>query len=147
MKKILVAIDGLNYKPSVTELAISLALHTNGHLVGLFLHDRTYHSYKIYNIDTGMLMSNESIEKGEAHDKQLRKEAIEQFVAACNLHRIPHTVREDKNIARHKFGRAIQSLPDLQAIKVPEGIAGVGALSGSAVSRSGTTYCQGDTSL
>jgi len=99
MRKILVAIDGLNYKPSVTEQAISLALHSNGHLVGLFLHDRTYHSYKIYDINTGMLMSNESIAKGEARDKQLRAEAIEAFVAACNLHKITYTVREDKDIA------------------------------------------------
>jgi hypothetical protein len=99
MKKILVAIDGLNYKPSVTELAISLATRTNGHLVGLFLHDKTYHSYKIYDIVTGTLMSKEHIEKGEAHDKQLRKEAVEEFIAACNLHKITHTVREDKDIA------------------------------------------------
>jgi nucleotide-binding universal stress UspA family protein len=99
MRKIIVAIDGLNYKPSVTEFALSTAIHINAHLVGIFLHDRTYHSYKIYDTNTGMLMSKEHIEKGEAHDKQLRKNAVEQFIAACNLKKVAHSVREDKNIA------------------------------------------------
>lgn len=99
MRKIIVAIDGLNYKPSVTEFALSMAIHTNAHLVGVFLHDWTYHSYKIYDMDTGRLMSKEFIEKGEAHDKQLRKTAIEQFTTACKLKKISHAVREDKDIA------------------------------------------------
>lgn len=99
MEKIIVAIDGLNYKPSVAEFAISFTLRMHSHLVGIFLHDATYHSYKIYDTDTGRLMSTEDIEKGEARDQQLRKEAIQQFKDACMLHKIPHTVREDKGTA------------------------------------------------
>lgn len=101
MEKIIVAIDGLNYKASATEYAIALAIHLHSHLVGIFLHDRTYHSYRIYDIDTGKLMTNEEIDKGEAEDVRLRKDAIQQFKDACNLRKIPYTIREDKDIALH----------------------------------------------
>ncbi len=99
MKKIIVAIDGLNYKSSVIELAISWAIHTNSHLVGVFLHDKTYRSYPIYDSDKGALLSDESIEKGAAHDDQLRTDAIAKFKEACSLQKITYTVRIDKNIA------------------------------------------------
>ena len=99
MKKIIVAIDGLNYKPSVIELAISWSIHTNSHLVGVFLHDKTYRSYEIYDTDKGMLLSDESIEKAAAHDEQVRADAIAKFKEACSLKKIAYTVRIDINIA------------------------------------------------
>jgi hypothetical protein len=99
MQKIVVAIDGLHYKESVVEYAVSLTTHLNSHLVGLFLHDTTYHSYEIYNMAKGGILSNEEIEKEESKDVSSRKEALLTFEKACRLHRIQHTVRENKNIA------------------------------------------------
>lgn len=98
MNKIIVAIDGLNYKPSVIEVAVSWAIHTNGYLVGIFLHDKTYRSYEIYDNEKGTLLSAESIEKGAAHDDQLREDAIAKFKETCNLQKIKYTIRVDKNI-------------------------------------------------
>lgn len=99
MKKIIVAIDGLNYKKDTIEFAITMANHLNGHLVGLFLSDRTYHSYKIYTLDSGNIMTDEEIKKAEAGDIELRQEAVQNFEMACNLHHIPFSVRENRNIA------------------------------------------------
>lgn len=99
MKKIIVAIDGLNYKPETVEFAITMANHLQGHLVGIFLHDRTYHSYKMYSVNAGKIMTDKEIELAEAKDISLRKEAMQKFEDACTLRRRPFSIRENKNIA------------------------------------------------
>ena len=50
MKKFIVAIDGLKYSSGSTEYAVKLARMAKAHLVGVFLDDLTYHSYKIYEL-------------------------------------------------------------------------------------------------
>lgn len=99
MKKIIVAIDGLNYKNDTIEFAISMANHLHGHLVGLFLNDRTYHSYKIYAADAGKVMTDEEIKRAEAGDIELRQDAVRLFERACDLHQVPYSVHENRNIA------------------------------------------------
>lgn len=99
MKKIIVAIDGLQYKPETIKFAITMANHLQAHLVGIFLNDRTYHSYKMYGIDAGKVMTDKEIEAAEVKDLSLRKEAIQDFEEACELHRLPFSIRENKNIA------------------------------------------------
>ena len=53
MKKIIVAIDGLKYSESAVTYAIHIAKQTSSHLVGIFLEDFTYHSYKTSQIIGG----------------------------------------------------------------------------------------------
>ena len=50
MKKIIAAFDGLKYSESTRDYAIYLAKQTNTHLVGVFMDDPTYTSYKIYEL-------------------------------------------------------------------------------------------------
>ncbi len=50
MKKIIAAFDGLKYSESTRDYAIYLAKQTNTHLVGVFLDDPIYTSYKVYDL-------------------------------------------------------------------------------------------------
>ena len=52
MKKILAAFDGLKYSESTRDYALEMARNNESHLVGLFLEDMAYHSYKIYDLIT-----------------------------------------------------------------------------------------------
>lgn len=99
MQKITVALDGLDYKESVVEFAISLVAHTHAHLTGVFLHDPIYHSYKIYDMASGRMMTNDEIDAKEDEDKELRKSSKQLFEEACALHHTQHKVRECKDIA------------------------------------------------
>lgn len=99
MQKIVVALDGLNYKESATEYALSLAGRLHSHLVGVFLHDKTYHSYRIYDMDNDGMMTAEELKAAEAKDVALRKKSVQAFEQACTLHRTRHTTRVNKDIA------------------------------------------------
>jgi hypothetical protein len=99
MRKIIVAVDGLNYKRDTVEFAISMANHLHGHLVGLFLNDRTYHSYQIYTSGGKKIMSDSEIKKAEQKDTTVRQEAVQEFSMACELHQIPYSIHENRNIA------------------------------------------------
>jgi nucleotide-binding universal stress UspA family protein len=99
MKKILIAFDGLNYKASAAQFAISLSAHLHGHLTGLFLNDSTYHSFKIYDVDNGRLLSEKEVEAGAKEDSLLREKSVRLFEEECQLHRLAHKVRTSKNIA------------------------------------------------
>ena len=50
MKKFIAAFDGLKFSTSTRDYAIQLAKQNNSHLIGVFLNDFTYHSYKIYDL-------------------------------------------------------------------------------------------------
>lgn len=99
MEKIIVAIDGLNFKAPTVEFAATMTFRLQGHLVGVFLHDSTYHSYKIYSMELGKLMTDKEIEREELKDRALRQNAIQEFESICKKHRIRYSVREDRDIA------------------------------------------------
>jgi hypothetical protein len=65
MKKILIAFDGLNYKESAAQFAISLSTRLHSHLTGLFLNDRTYHSLRSMMLTTAACCQRRSRIKGE----------------------------------------------------------------------------------
>lgn len=100
MKKFIVAIDGLKYSPSAPEYAVFLAKHANAHLVGVFLDDFTYHSYKIYEL---VSEEDESIEERrmqlEDKDDALRKHAVTHFEKACREAGVDYTIHHDRNVA------------------------------------------------
>jgi hypothetical protein len=50
MKKIIAAFDGLKFSHSACDYAVFLAKKTGAHLVGVFLDDFSYHSYKVYDL-------------------------------------------------------------------------------------------------
>lgn len=99
MKKILAALDGLKYSDSTTSYAVQLAKLTDSHLVGIFLDDFTYHSYRIYDVVGNAGVSEEKLESFEEKDRRSRKEATTAFEAACKFAGLNYSIHHDKNIA------------------------------------------------
>ncbi len=100
MKKIIVAIDGLKFSQSATDYAIQLARQMNAHLVGIFLDDFTYHSYKIYElVQSKGGVSEEKLQQFENQDTETRMLATESFKAACQEAGLNYSIHHDRNIA------------------------------------------------
>ena len=99
MKKIIAAIDGLKYSESVTKYAIDLAKQSSSHLVGVFLEDFTYHSYREFEVIGDDRASIETKELLEAQDKEAREESITHFRKDCQEANINYSIHHDRNIA------------------------------------------------
>ena len=99
MKKIIAAFDGLKYSQSTRDYAIYLAKQTNTHLVGVFMDDTTYTSYKIYELIAKEGVSEDKLKKFEAKDKATRAAAAENFEKACQQSGLEYTLHHDRNIA------------------------------------------------
>lgn len=99
MKKIVAAFDGLKYAESTRDYAIQLAKQTNAHLVGVYLDDPTYTSYKIYDTATTEGGSEHKLKILEAKDKLTREIAAQDFEQACKQASLQFTIHHDRNIA------------------------------------------------
>ncbi|OQP63760.1 hypothetical protein A3860_22735 [Niastella vici] len=104
MKKIIAAIDGLKFSDSALQYAVHLAQETNAHLVGVFLDDFTYHSYKIYElVSNSGGVDEEKHKRLERADQHTREEAVEHFFKACREAGLNYSVHHDKSIALHEL--------------------------------------------
>ncbi|MDH7460548.1 universal stress protein [Chitinophagaceae bacterium 26-R-25] len=104
MKKIIVAIDGLKFSHSTTNYAIHLAKQTYAHVVGVFLDDFSYHSYRVYelaNVPVDELQ--EKIDYLGERDARKREAAAEEFREACNSANLPCTIHHSKNFALNEL--------------------------------------------
>lgn len=99
MKKIIAAFDGLKYSASTRDYAIYMAKQTNTHLVGVFMDDRIYNSYKVYELMVKDDKSGDKMKKLEAIDKVTRDEAAKDFEKACQKEGLEYTIHHDHNIA------------------------------------------------
>lgn len=99
MKKIIAAFDGLKYSESTRDYSIYLAKQTSTHLVGVFLDDALYTSYKIYDLIAKEGVSDDMLKKYEAKDRQDRYSASKDFEKYCQKSGLEYTVHHDKNIA------------------------------------------------
>lgn len=99
MKKIIAAIDGLKYAESTTAYAVHLAKQANAHLVGIFLDDFTYHSYKIYDLVGDEGVATEKLEIFEEKDRETRLESKDKFEAACQHAGLNYSIHHDRSIA------------------------------------------------
>jgi hypothetical protein len=100
MKKIIAAFDGLKYSQSTRDFAIYLSKKTDTHLVGIFLDDPTYSSYKIYDLVTKEGISDEKIRKFKAEDVALRKTSADDFEKACIKSGLEYSLHHDHNISK-----------------------------------------------
>lgn len=100
MKKILAAFDGLKFSESTRDYAIELAKQNEAHLVGLFLEDLAYHSYKIYDLITeeggGFDTRRRHLDK---KDEKTRATAVSNFENACKKAGLNYSIHKDRNIA------------------------------------------------
>lgn len=100
MKKIIAALDGLKFSVSTRDYAIQLAKQSNAHLVGIFLDDFTYTSYKIYDLvhEKGGFIGSAQ-KKLDKKDVKARALAAKNFEMACQQAGLAYTVHHDRNIA------------------------------------------------
>jgi hypothetical protein len=100
MKKMLAAFDGLKFSTGTRDYAISLAKENDGHLVGLFLEDLAYHSYRIYDLVTeeggGLDTRRKRLDK---KDSKIRATAVANFENSCKKAGIAYSIHKDRNIA------------------------------------------------
>lgn len=100
MKKILVAFDGLKYSKTAQEHAIALARKGDYMLVGAFLDDLFYHSYKIYDLVTedgfGLDTRRRHLDQ---KDSKTRARSVETFSNACKAAGIKYLVHKDRKAA------------------------------------------------
>lgn len=99
MKKIIAAFDGLKYSTCTRDYAVEIAKQSDAHLVGVFLDDATYTSYKIYELLADQGISESKLKKYEAKDKLTRKSASADFENACQKASLQYTIHHDHNIA------------------------------------------------
>ena len=99
MKKIIAALDGLKYSRNTTDYAINLAGESGAHLVGIFLDDITYHSYKIFELVHDEGVYEEEVKVFETRDSSLRHQASTEFEKSCLEAGISYTIHHDRNIA------------------------------------------------
>src|SRR5688572_24699707 len=100
MKKIIAAFDGLKFSESTKLYAIQLAKQGDAHLVGVFLEDYTYHSYKIYDLVSANGKSLDSTrKKWDRKDVKARTGAILNFEMACKKEGLNYTVHKDRSTA------------------------------------------------
>ncbi|MBC7536263.1 MAG: universal stress protein [Ferruginibacter sp.] len=99
MKKIIAAIDGLKYSESTTGYAIGIAKQTNTHLVGVFLDDFLYNSYKVYKLVVEKAVTPKQLKGYEGKDYDTRMAAAKKFEDACKKAGVEYSIHHDKSIA------------------------------------------------
>jgi len=100
MKKIVAAFDGLKFSESTGKYAINMAKQTGAHLVGVFLEDFTYNSYKIYdlvNAKGGVIGS--ARKKFDKKDVKTRGTAVHHFETCCQDAGLEYSIHRDRNVA------------------------------------------------
>ena len=99
MKKITAAFDGLKFSESTLQYATDIACNSESLLVGVFLDDFTYHSYKLTDLVGDEGVSAAKVKLLIEKDTETRKKAVMTFEDTCTRAQIKHIVHHDKSIA------------------------------------------------
>ncbi|MES1213933.1 MAG: universal stress protein [Bacteroidota bacterium] len=99
MKKIIVAFDSLKFSETAMNYAIHYAKLINAHLVGVFLDDSAYTSYKIYDLVTTEGSSVKKMHEYDEQDKATRARSATTFENACRIAGLNHSIHHDRNVA------------------------------------------------
>jgi nucleotide-binding universal stress UspA family protein len=99
MKKIIAAFDGLKFSKSTRDYAIDIAKHTHTHLVGVFMDDPTYTSYKIYELISKDGVSVKKLNEYGAKDQATRDTAAKNFEKFCQKEGLDYNIHHDRKIA------------------------------------------------
>ncbi len=100
MTKIIAALDGLKFSESTRDYAIQIAQQTKAHLVGIFLDDFTYSSYRVYDLiyEKGGLAGSGK-RKLDKKDSKKRATAVMNFEKACKQAGVDYTIHRDRSVA------------------------------------------------
>lgn len=99
MIKFAVAIDGLKYSESAVQYAAFLSNEAQAHLVGIFLDDFSYHTYRISDLVKDKETVDEKLAVFENKDKTIREQAVHNFEEVCRRFHLNFSVHHDRNIA------------------------------------------------
>src|SRR5688572_15202382 len=99
MFKVIVAIDGLKYSPTVVRYTVDFAKLSGAHVVGVFLEDFTYHSYKVTEVMAKGGAWGDVQEMLEEQDHQTRQASVKEFTIACQDAGINFSIHHDRNMA------------------------------------------------
>lgn len=99
MKKIIAAFDGLKYSESTETYALNIAEQTGALLVGVFLEDFTYHSYKLFDMVGSQGVSQEKVKQLMSEDKAKRRQAVQKFKTSSEERKIKFSIHTDKSVA------------------------------------------------
>ena len=99
MQKIIAAFDGLKFSDSTSDYAIELSKKSKSHLVGIFLDDRTYTSYKIYDLVLDQGVSEKRLHSFKEKDINKRSISANKFDLACRTSAIEYNIHHDRNVA------------------------------------------------
>ncbi len=95
MQKIIAAFDGLKYSAATRDYAINFASSTGAHLVGVFLEDPSYTSYKIYELIGKKGNVEEKLRKLDEKDAANRMNAVKNFEKKCLEKKISFSIHHD----------------------------------------------------
>jgi nucleotide-binding universal stress UspA family protein len=103
MKKIIAAFDGLKFSENTMDYAIHIAKESGAHLVGIFLDDATYSSYKIYELLSDGMVDQAKLKRLVEKDNDTRHTAATSFETACGKAGINFSVHHDRKIASNEL--------------------------------------------
>ena len=99
MNKFIAAFDGLDFSESNCDYAVAFAKSEKAHLTGVFLDDKTYTSYKIYELVIEEGVSEHKLKKLKHEDQGLRIETSKKFESICQEASIEYNIHHDNEIA------------------------------------------------
>lgn len=99
MLKIIAAFDGLKFSESTKQYALNLAKKTQSHLTGVFLDDKSYTSYKVYDLVFDQGVSEEKLLLFRKKDELKRRASANLFDLDCKKIGINYNIHHDKNVA------------------------------------------------
>ncbi len=99
MKKIIAALDGLKFSESTKKYSIEIARQSKTHLVGVFLDDITYHSYKLYDLVKQDNVLESTVKHLEEKDTKTREASVRKFETACQETGINFSLHHDSSVA------------------------------------------------
>jgi len=89
----------LKFSESASQYAIELAKQHKNHLTGIFLDDKSYTSYKIYELILDQGVSEKKLNHLKQKDAHQRVISADKFDKLCKLHKIEYSIHHDRNIA------------------------------------------------
>lgn len=99
MNKFIAAFDGLKMSVSNVDYAIAMAKDSTSFLTGVFLDDRTYTSYKIYDLVMEQGVSEKKLKQYEHDDFEHRRRSSAIFTEKCEASGMYFNIHHDKNVA------------------------------------------------
>jgi hypothetical protein len=99
MNKFIATFDGFIFSKTNCEFAVAFAKAEKAHLTGVFLDDKTYTSYKIYDLVIEEGVSEHRLKKLKQEDQEIRINTSKKFEEICEDAKIEYNIHHDQEIA------------------------------------------------